>query len=197
MLDYLDPGERVPCRPQVLSLDRAPHTLQLVDQHFEPELVDLVDHDEEQLIVRLGQALLQLEQLRDVEVRVVVEPAPRRVLVAHPAKAVWSTLLLRFTGRSQAGSSLAQKSVTTSPNKEGIRAGIPLLEPPARNHAARPDRVAAGPQAQEPRRLGAGTRPLAGEAAQRRGCHPGIDQNTEGPSADSHDDARRMDASAT
>src|SRR5207245_2843109 len=119
VLDHLDARERVPRRAQILGLDRTPYRLQLVDQHLEPELVDLVDHDEEQLIVGLGKPLLQLEQLGDAEVGVVAEPAARRVLVAHPAKTVWSTLLLRFSGRCQAGSSLVQKSVTTSPNKGG------------------------------------------------------------------------------
>src|SRR3989442_7372115 len=78
-----------------------------------------------------------------------------------------------------------------------MRAGITLLEPPARDHAARPDRGAAGPQAQEPGRLDAGPSPLAGEAAQSRRRHPGIDQDSEGSPADSHDDARRVDAGAT
>src|SRR5712691_11377869 len=119
VLDHLDAGEGVPGSAQILGLHRTPHALQLVDQHLEPELVDLVHHDEEQLIVGLGQPLLQVEQLRDVEVRVVTQPAPRRVLVAHPAKSVWRAFLLRFSGRSQAGSSLVQKSATTSPNKGG------------------------------------------------------------------------------
>ena len=102
-----------------LRLDRGPDALELVDQHFEPELVDLVHHDEEQLIVRLGQPSLQLEQLRDMQVRVVAEAAARGVLEAHPAQAVWRAFFLRFSGRGQVGSSLFQKSVTTRSNKGG------------------------------------------------------------------------------
>ena len=75
VLDHLDAGQRVPRRTQLLGLDGAAHPLQLMDQHLEPELVDLVDHDEEQLIVGLGQPLLQLEQLGDAQVGVVAEPA--------------------------------------------------------------------------------------------------------------------------
>src|SRR5213082_2139207 len=119
VLDHLDARERVARRAQLLRLYGTAHPLQFVDQHLEPELVDLMDHDEEQLVVGLGQPLLQLEQRGNVQVGVVAEPAARRVLVAHPAKAVWSTLLLRFSGRCPAGSSLVQKSVTTSPNKGG------------------------------------------------------------------------------
>ena len=49
---------RSPCRSQQLH-----HAIELVEDLLEPELVDLVDHDEEQLVVLVGSRLLQLEQL--------------------------------------------------------------------------------------------------------------------------------------
>ena len=118
-VDHLHALERVLRGAQRLGLDRSPDAFQFVDQDFEPELVDLVHHDEEQLIVGLGQPVLQLEQLRDSQIRVVAEAAARGVLQAHPAQAVWRALFLRFSGRGQVGFSLFQKSVTTRANKGG------------------------------------------------------------------------------
>src|SRR5438270_4189078 len=77
-----------------------------------------------------------------------------------------------------------------------MRAGITLLEPSARDHAARPDRGAAGPQAQKPGGMGGGPCSLAGEATQGRRGERGIDPIAERSPSDPDDDARRMDAGA-
>ena len=73
---------------EVVGIDRATDLVQLVDQNLEPELVDLVGHDEEQLVVGLGLPTLEGEQLRDSQVRVIAEAASRLFLVAHPAEPV-------------------------------------------------------------------------------------------------------------
>ena len=49
---------------QVFRVDGRANGVELMDQHFEPEFVHLVHHDEEQLIVRLGQTVLCGQQLR-------------------------------------------------------------------------------------------------------------------------------------
>ena len=54
----------------VAGLQRALQPVELVQQLLEPELVDLVDDDEEHLVVLgpVGQRRLQLEQLVDAQV---------------------------------------------------------------------------------------------------------------------------------
>ena len=110
----------MPGRAQLIRLDRRSHGFQLVDQHFEPEFVDLVDNDEEQLVVRLSQAGLKGQQLGDMEIAAVAQPAAGGILVAHSAEAVGGALtLVQVFRRSQAGLSLARKSATTSASKGG------------------------------------------------------------------------------
>ena len=46
-----------------------------MEEHPEPELVDLVGDDEEQLVVLLGQPLLEREQLRHLQVGAIAEAA--------------------------------------------------------------------------------------------------------------------------
>src|SRR5207302_11442508 len=101
-------------------LYRRSKDFQLMDHHFETEFVALVDDDEEQLVVRLGQAGLKGQQLRDMEIAAVAQPAAGGILIAHSAEAVGGALtLVQVFCRSQAGLSLARKSATTSASKGG------------------------------------------------------------------------------
>ena len=81
--DRQDPLHRRERRGGVAGLERPLQIRRLVQQHLEPELVDLVDDDEEQLVV-LGpvrQRLLAREELVQVQVGRVGE---RRVLHGRP-----------------------------------------------------------------------------------------------------------------
>ncbi|RYD97436.1 MAG: hypothetical protein EOP50_05715, partial [Sphingobacteriales bacterium] len=79
-LDHVHPGEQVPAEPQVAAaagrLGRhqcVPDGHRLVQQLLEPELVDLVDGDEQQLVVgrRVRLEVLRVEQLRQAQVAAV------------------------------------------------------------------------------------------------------------------------------
>src|SRR3977135_4560376 len=59
-----------------------------------------------------------------------------------------------FPAVAKSASAYSKKVLQRGRIKEGMREGIAVLESPARDYAARPDRGAPGPQAQEPGRLG-------------------------------------------
>ena len=78
--------------------------IELVQQLLEPQLVDLVDDDEEQLVVfgTLGTRLLQREELVELQ---VVRVGDRRVRCGHdssgtssPTARISAMALLRVTG---------------------------------------------------------------------------------------------------
>ena len=69
--DGQDPLQRV-LRPRPLVLAQQRHDpIELVQQLLEPELVDLVNDDEEDLVVFVGAWLLQLEELVDLQIAAV------------------------------------------------------------------------------------------------------------------------------
>jgi hypothetical protein len=69
----MDAPEGLGDAQQIVTLEEADRRVQLVQQLLEPQLVDLMDHDEQQLVVmrRIAQPLLQREQLGDAQVRTV------------------------------------------------------------------------------------------------------------------------------
>ena len=78
--DLEDAVQQVEGGVRVAGLERRLHPEQFVPERLEPELVDLVDDDEQQLIVLgslrpLGPLDLEREQLRDLEVRRVGDGA--------------------------------------------------------------------------------------------------------------------------
>jgi hypothetical protein len=103
-LDHVHPAEQVTGEPEVTSLalgpggdQRVTGRLGLVQQLLEPELVDLVDGDEQQLVVggRVGLEVLGVEELREPEVAAVGQlprllgpllPEEHEVLVFHAAQ---------------------------------------------------------------------------------------------------------------
>ena len=76
--DALEGGERARV---VAGFEHLLEVAELVDQLLEPELVDLVDDDEEDLVVLVRCRPLRAEDLLEREVRRVRE----RSLLAHPA----------------------------------------------------------------------------------------------------------------
>ena len=72
------PGEQVPGPPEVAGEHLLAGRRQLVQQLLEPQLVDLVDGDEQQLVVgrRVGLQVLLVEQLGDPQVGAVGQPGP-------------------------------------------------------------------------------------------------------------------------
>jgi hypothetical protein len=75
--DGVDPVEVAANAIGVAPEQAVPDDLQLEQDLLEPELVRLVDDDEEQLVVSrgVGQRGLEVEQLGDAEVRAVGKPA--------------------------------------------------------------------------------------------------------------------------
>jgi hypothetical protein len=75
----------------VVLLDLPGRAVHLVEDELEPELVDLVNDDEERLVVvgGRGQALLQLEELRDPKVRAVGERLVRHGEMVAPSDPPW------------------------------------------------------------------------------------------------------------
>src|SRR5919204_1889279 len=69
-----NPVQEVPDPKDLARKHAVADGLELMDQFAEPELIRLVDDDEEQLVVRLGQALLEAQQLGDLEIRAVAAP---------------------------------------------------------------------------------------------------------------------------
>jgi hypothetical protein len=97
-LDGVDALEVVPRPVRVPRVQGVPNRLQLEQDFLEPELVGLVDDDEEEFVVsmRIRKQALQREQLGDPQVRAIGElavflPKPRArdvpfVDVAPPAE---------------------------------------------------------------------------------------------------------------
>jgi len=77
-LDGVDASEEVTGSVGVVGEQGLPDRLQLEQDLLEPQLVRLVHHDEQQLIVgrRVGQQGLKLQQFGDPQVRGVGELAP-------------------------------------------------------------------------------------------------------------------------
>ena len=75
--DGEDALERVLGAVGLVGVEQAPHVVELVQDLLEPQLVDLVDHDEEHLVVlgAVRERPLQREQLVDAQVRVVGDGA--------------------------------------------------------------------------------------------------------------------------
>ena len=72
----MDAVQVVPGEEDVVGVNPAARSLQLEQHDFEPELVDLVGDDEQQLVVLLAEPLLQPQQLRHLEVAAVGKLAP-------------------------------------------------------------------------------------------------------------------------
>ena len=75
LLDVLDPGQPFQCRPQLVGRDQRHGGAQLVDDQLHPEFGGLVLDDEQHLVVPVRQRDLRAEQLVEVQVAAVVEPA--------------------------------------------------------------------------------------------------------------------------
>jgi hypothetical protein len=75
----------------VVLLDLPGRAVDLVEDELEPELVDLMNDDEERLVVvrGRGEALLQLQELRDPEVRAVGERLVRHGRDGSPSDPPW------------------------------------------------------------------------------------------------------------
>src|ERR1700687_4208634 len=73
--DYVDRLQVMAREEDVVGVDSVAGGLQLEQHDLEPELIDLVGDDEQQLVVLLAQLLLQGEELRHLEVRAVRELA--------------------------------------------------------------------------------------------------------------------------
>src|SRR5207302_4104798 len=73
--DDAHPPERVARPESVVQLHAVADGFQLLQEDLEPELVSLVDRDEEQLVVGLGQAFLEAQQLGDLQVGAIAEAA--------------------------------------------------------------------------------------------------------------------------
>ena len=75
----------------VVLLDLLRRAVHLVEDELEPELVDLMNDDEERFVVvrGRGEALLQLEELRDPEVRAVGERLVRHEEMVAPSDPPW------------------------------------------------------------------------------------------------------------
>ncbi len=97
-LDHMGSVHQVPGQPRLARVHRVPGSDELVQQLLEPELVDLMHGDEQQLVVgrRIGQRHLLAEQVWQVQVGAVGEPAallteatprPRRHYPALPSPA--------------------------------------------------------------------------------------------------------------
>ncbi len=77
-LDHVHPLQQVLGPPQPAIRHRVPRGGRLVEELLEPQLVDLVDGDEEQLVVRrrVGLEVLGVEQLRQPQVAAVGQLRP-------------------------------------------------------------------------------------------------------------------------
>src|SRR6266851_1736995 len=75
LLDDVDPVKVMAGEEDVAGVDPVTRGLELEQDDLEPELVNLVGDDEEQLVVLLAEALLQLQQLRYLEVGAIGELA--------------------------------------------------------------------------------------------------------------------------
>ena len=84
------PRQQVPRPPQVAREHRVADGGELVQQLLEPQLVDLVDGDEQQLVVRrrVGLEVLLVEQVVDPQVGPVGEPGALLAEVAIGTGAV-------------------------------------------------------------------------------------------------------------
>src|SRR5438067_12365319 len=78
----LDEAEVMDGLRPVVARKRGADGVEFVVAELEPELEDLVDDDELELVVRPGQGLLELEELRDVEV-LGVSAGVLLLVVAH------------------------------------------------------------------------------------------------------------------
>ena len=112
--DLQDAVEQVQRRVGVAGLQRALDRPQLVAELLEPELVDLVDDDEQQLVVlgavRAGGALdLEREQLRHLEVGRVRDGS-----AGHVAR--WYARSPQVRGLIRTSSMAASSSPRTSPS---------------------------------------------------------------------------------
>ena len=85
-LDLHHPAQEARSFVDVVLLDLPGRAVHLVQDELEPELVDLMNDDEERLVVvrGRGEALLQLEELRDPEVRAVGERLVRHGEMVAP-----------------------------------------------------------------------------------------------------------------
>ena len=74
-LDRVDSPKSLRDAPQVIAIERRGGRVELVQELLEPELVNLVNDDEQHLVVmrRLGERLLKSQQLVNLEIRSVRE----------------------------------------------------------------------------------------------------------------------------
>jgi hypothetical protein len=102
--DRQDPLERVLRAVRLVAAQQRRDAIELVQQLLEPQLIDLVDDDEEQLVMlgSLGTRLLQREELVETQIARVGD---RRVRCGHdssgtsnPTARINAMALLRVTG---------------------------------------------------------------------------------------------------
>ena len=93
------PGEQVPGPPQVAGEHLLAGRGELVQQLLEPQLVDLVDGDEQQLVVRRRVRLqvLLVQQLRHPQVGAVGQPGP--LLAEVPVEVALLLVCVGHAGR--------------------------------------------------------------------------------------------------
>jgi hypothetical protein len=85
-LDRVDAIQQMARPARVVGVDQRARGLELEQDLLEPELVDLVDDDEEELVVsrRVRQQTLELDQLRDLQIAAIRELL---VLLSEPRRA--------------------------------------------------------------------------------------------------------------
>src|SRR6185295_11463062 len=77
--DRQDPLQRVLRAVRLVLLEQRAHAIELVEQLLEPQLVDLVNDDEQHLVVLVRARLLQGEKLVDLEIVRVGRRGTRRI----------------------------------------------------------------------------------------------------------------------
>src|SRR5713226_7751177 len=69
----MHPAQVMSREEDIVGRDTVPRRLQLEQDDLEPELIDLVRDDEQQLVMLLAEPLLQGKELRDLEIGAVRE----------------------------------------------------------------------------------------------------------------------------
>ena len=86
LLNGRDARQHLERRTEIIAAHAIDGRVQLVQAQFHPQFGDLVDHDEQHLVVLVGQGVLRIEQLVELEVLRVtqrVAQVPVHLLVAQ------------------------------------------------------------------------------------------------------------------